>query len=110
MSKSEKIIIFDTTLRDGEQSPGCSMNLEEKLKIFSTLEDLNVDIVEAGFAIASAGDFEAVKEISKVSKKTTICSLARANISDIDSLKSFNYDGYLFHEELSTDKDLFFTR
>ena len=84
MSKNEKIIIFDTTLRDGEQSPGCSMNLEEKLKIFKILEELNVDIVEAGFAIASSGDFEAVKEISKASKKTIICSLARANKDDID--------------------------
>ncbi len=85
MNNNEKIIIFDTTLRDGEQSPGCSMNLEEKLKIFNILEELNVDVVEAGFAIASAGDYEAVKEISKASKKTTICSLARANKVDIDT-------------------------
>ncbi len=59
---NNKIKIFDTTLRDGEQSPGCSMNLEEKLKVFETLQHLNVDIVEAGFAIASEGDFEAVKK------------------------------------------------
>ena len=59
-----KIKIFDTTLRDGEQSPGCSMNLEEKLKIFETLQYLNVDVVEAGFAIASEGDFEAVREVT----------------------------------------------
>ena len=78
-----KIKIFDTTLRDGEQSPGCSMNLEEKLKIFEVLEQLNVDIVEAGFAIASEGDFEAVKEVSKVAKNTIVCSLARANKADI---------------------------
>ena len=78
------IKIFDTTLRDGEQSPGCSMNLEEKLKVFETLQSLNVDIVEAGFAIASEGDFEAVKEVSKLAKNTIVCSLARANKVDIE--------------------------
>ena len=62
--KSEKVLIFDTTLRDGEQSPGCSMNLEEKLRIAETLQSLGVDIIEAGFAIASNGDFESVKKIS----------------------------------------------
>ncbi|MAJ23996.1 MAG: 2-isopropylmalate synthase [Rickettsiales bacterium] len=81
---NDKIKIFDTTLRDGEQSPGCSMNLEEKLKVFEALEYLNVDIVEAGFAIASEGDFEAVKEVAKLAKKTTVCSLARANKNDIE--------------------------
>jgi 2-isopropylmalate synthase len=81
---NNKIKIFDTTLRDGEQSPGCSMNLEEKLKVFETLQSLNVDIVEAGFAIASEGDFEAVKEISKIAKDTIVCSLARANKIDIE--------------------------
>ncbi len=81
---NNKIKIFDTTLRDGEQSPGCSMNLEEKLKIFEVLEQLNVDIVEAGFAIASEGDFEAVKEVSKKAKNTIVCSLARANKADIE--------------------------
>ncbi len=84
MSRDNKITIFDTTLRDGEQSPGCSMNLEEKIKIFQALESLNVDVVEAGFAIASVGDYEAIKEISKLSKTSTICSLARANKEDID--------------------------
>ena len=79
-----KIKIFDTTLRDGEQSPGCSMNLEEKLKIFEILEDLNVDVVEAGFARASDGDFEAVKEVAKLAKNTIVCSLARANKEDIE--------------------------
>ena len=64
----QKIKIFDTTLRDGEQSPGCSMNLEEKLRIAEVLQSLNVDIIEAGFAIASNGDFEAVNEISKLAK------------------------------------------
>ncbi len=81
---NNKIKIFDTTLRDGEQSPGCSMNLEEKLKVFETLQSLNVDIVEAGFAIASEGDFEAVKEVSKLAKDTIVCSLARANKTDIE--------------------------
>ena len=81
---NNKIKIFDTTLRDGEQSPGCSMNLEEKLKVFETLQSLNVDIVEAGFAIASEGDFEAVKEVSKLAKNTIVCSLARSNKVDIE--------------------------
>ncbi len=84
MMDNNKVIIFDTTLRDGEQSPGCSMNLEEKVKVFDALESLNVDVVEAGFAIASTGDYEAIKEISKRSKKSVICSLARANRNDID--------------------------
>ena len=84
MLKNNKIIVFDTTLRDGEQSPGCSMNLSEKLKIFESLQSLNVDIVEAGFAIASDGDFEAIKEISKIAKNTKVCSLARAAEQDID--------------------------
>ncbi len=84
MLKNNKILIFDTTLRDGEQSPGCSMNLSEKLKIFEALQALNVDIVEAGFAIASEGDFEAIREISKIAKDTKVCSLARAAKEDID--------------------------
>ena len=82
--ENNKIKVFDTTLRDGEQSPGCSMNLEEKLKVFETLQSLNVDIVEAGFAIASEGDFEAVKEVSKLAKNTIVCSLARSNKDDIE--------------------------
>ncbi len=84
MLKNNKILIFDTTLRDGEQSPGCSMNLSEKLRIFEMLQALNVDIVEAGFAIASEGDFEAIREISKIAKNTKICSLARSAKEDID--------------------------
>ena len=84
MSNENNIIIFDTTLRDGEQSPGCSMNLEEKIKIFEILESLRVDVIEAGFAIASQGDFEAVKNIAKLSKYSTICSLARAKKEDIE--------------------------
>ena len=81
---TEKIYIFDTTLRDGEQSPGASMNLEEKVQIAEVLEEMKVDIIEAGFPIASKGDFESVSEISKNIKNSTIAGLARANISDID--------------------------
>ncbi len=86
--KSEKIIVFDTTLRDGEQSPGCSMNLEEKIKIAEILECLKVDVIEAGFAIASNGDYEAIKEISKNIKEPIICSLARATKKDIERAES----------------------
>ncbi|HXK62334.1 MAG TPA: 2-isopropylmalate synthase [Acidobacteriota bacterium] len=81
---SDKIIIFDTTLRDGEQSPGCSMNLEEKLKMARQLERLNVDVIEAGFPIASEGDFEAVKAIAVQIRKPVIAALARANRLDIE--------------------------
>ena len=82
--RTERVIIFDTTLRDGEQSPGASMNLEEKLRIAQALEALGVDVIEAGFPIASNGDFEAVNEISKVIKGSTVCGLARAGRKDID--------------------------
>ena len=81
---TDTILIFDTTLRDGEQSPGCSMNLEEKLQVAAQLEAMGVDIIEAGFAIASAGDFEAVSEVAKQSKRATIASLARAASADIE--------------------------
>ena len=74
----KQIIIFDTTLRDGEQSPGASMSLEEKIKIAHAFQDLGVDVMEAGFPAASQGDFEAVTEISKILKTTTPCGLARA--------------------------------
>ncbi|MEZ6118165.1 MAG: 2-isopropylmalate synthase [Pirellulaceae bacterium] len=84
MSDKRSIKIFDTTLRDGEQSPGASMNLEEKLKIAHALVDLGVDIIEAGFPIASPGDFEAVREISSAITGATICGLARCNEKDID--------------------------
>ena len=80
----EQIKIFDTTLRDGEQSPGCSMNLEEKLRMAEVLQALNVDIIEAGFAIASNGDFESVKKISTILDGPIICSLSRASHKDID--------------------------
>lgn len=80
----EAIKIFDTTLRDGEQSPGCSMNLQEKIQMAKQLELLKVDIIEAGFAIASEGDFTSVKEIAKTIKDCTVASLARALPKDID--------------------------
>ena len=79
-----RVIVFDTTLRDGEQSPGASMNLEEKLRIAETLEQLGVDVIEAGFPIASNGDFEAVNEIAKLLKKSIVCGLARSGRGDIE--------------------------
>lgn len=79
-----EIQIFDTTLRDGEQSPGASMNLNEKLEVAMALVDLGVDIIEAGFPIASPGDFEAVQQIASTVRGATICGLARCNHKDID--------------------------
>lgn len=79
-----RVIIFDTTLRDGEQSPGATMTHDEKLEIASLLDEMGVDVIEAGFPIASEGDFSAVSEIAKRSKNSTICGLARANYKDID--------------------------
>ncbi|APO85972.1 MULTISPECIES: 2-isopropylmalate synthase [unclassified Marivivens] len=80
----DRVLIFDTTLRDGEQSPGATMTHEEKLEIAELLDDMGVDIIEAGFPIASEGDFRAVSEIAQRSKNATICGLARANFKDID--------------------------
>ncbi|MBK8439286.1 MAG: 2-isopropylmalate synthase [Rhodobacter sp.] len=79
-----RVLIFDTTLRDGEQSPGATMTHEEKLEIAGLLDEMGVDIIEAGFPIASEGDFTAVSEIAKRAKNSTICGLARANPKDID--------------------------
>lgn len=79
-----RVIIFDTTLRDGEQSPGASMTLEQKLRIAALLDEMGVDVIEAGFPIASNGDFEAVLEISKTVKNAVVCGLARANRPDIE--------------------------
>ncbi|MDF0598393.1 2-isopropylmalate synthase [Psychromarinibacter halotolerans] len=79
-----RVLIFDTTLRDGEQSPGATMTHEEKLEIAQLLDEMGVDIIEAGFPIASEGDFAAVSEIAKQSQNATICGLARANFKDID--------------------------
>jgi len=83
MTDSNRIIIFDTTLRDGEQSPGAAMNHEEKLRVAIALENLGVDVMEAGFPISSRGDFEAVHAIAKTVKKTVVCGLARAEKGDI---------------------------
>jgi len=83
-SRTNRLTIFDTTLRDGEQSPGASMNLAEKLEVGHALQDLGVDVIEAGFPIASPGDFEAVQEIARHVEGPTICGLARGNELDID--------------------------
>ncbi len=84
MTNKERLIIFDTTLRDGEQSPGATMNQEEKLRIAKALERLRVDVIEAGFPIASVGDFESVKAIAETIKDSRVCGLARAMDADID--------------------------
>src|SRR3979409_696950 len=80
----DRLIIFDTTLRDGEQSPGASMNLAEKLEVAHALRELGVDVIEAGFPIASPGDFAAVQAIARQVKGPIICGLARCNTADID--------------------------
>ncbi|HRO13165.1 2-isopropylmalate synthase [Amaricoccus sp.] len=80
----DRVLIFDTTLRDGEQSPGATMTLHEKLQIATLLDEMGVDIIEAGFPIASEGDFEAVTEIARLAQTAVICGLARANFADID--------------------------
>ena len=85
MSDKDKVIIFDTTMRDGEQSPGASMSLEEKIQIARVFDDLEIDIIEAGFPIASPGDFEAVTAISKILKNSIPAGLSRANKKDIDA-------------------------
>ena len=84
MSKKEKVYIFDTTLRDGEQVPGCQLNTNEKVEIALDLEDLGVDIIEAGFPISSPGDFNSVVEIAKNVKRPIICALSRALVDDIN--------------------------
>jgi 2-isopropylmalate synthase len=80
---TDQIIIFDTTLRDGEQSPGASMTKEEKIRIARQLEKLGANVIEAGFAAASPGDFDAISEIAKIIKNSTVCSLARASENDV---------------------------
>ena len=82
---SEKVEIFDTTLRDGEQVPGCKLNTEQKLVIAEKLDELGVDVIEAGFPISSPGDFHSVSEISKLVKNAKVCGLTRANRKDIDA-------------------------
>src|SRR6201991_4339257 len=91
MSKN-KIYIFDTTLRDGEQVPGCQLNTKEKIIVAKALEELGVDVIEAGFPISSPGDFNSVVEISKAVKEPTVCALTRANKGDIDAaIESLKY-------------------
>ena len=85
MPDREKLFIFDTTMRDGEQSPGASMSVEEKIQISRVFDEMGIDIVEAGFPIASPGDFEAVSEISKIMKNSIPCGLSRALKKDIDA-------------------------
>ncbi|EHP44069.1 2-isopropylmalate synthase [Cupriavidus basilensis OR16] len=110
---SDKLIIFDTTLRDGEQSPGASMTREEKIRIARQLERLRVDVIEAGFAASSNGDFEAIRSIAQVIKDSTICSLARANDRDIaraaEALKpanSFRIHTFIATSALHMEKKL----
>src|SRR5919205_1928083 len=81
---SNRVLIFDTTLRDGEQCPGATMTLEEKLEVADLLDSMGVDIIEAGFPIASNGDFEAVSEIARRVKNATVAGLARTAAGDID--------------------------
>ncbi len=80
----KRVLIFDTTLRDGEQAPGCSMNLEEKLLLARQLAKLGVDVIEAGFPVASRGDFEAVRRVAQEIRGPIICALARTGSDDID--------------------------
>src|SRR5210317_692916 len=82
----DQVRIFDTTLRDGEQAPGCSMTLREKLRVARALSELGVDIIEAGFPAASPGDFEAVKAIADENLGPVICGLARCNPADIEKV------------------------
>jgi 2-isopropylmalate synthase len=114
---ADKLIIFDTTLRDGEQSPGASMTRDEKLRIARQLERLRVDVIEAGFAASSNGDFEAVKAIAGHIKESTVCSLARANDRDIgraaEALKGAarsRIHTFIATSELHMDKKLRMTR
>ena len=114
---ADSLIIFDTTLRDGEQSPGASMTKDEKLRIARQLERLRVDVIEAGFAAASPGDFEAVQAIASVVKDSRICSLARANDRDIgraaEALRGANaarIHTFIATSELHMEKKLRMTR
>jgi 2-isopropylmalate synthase len=83
-SDADRVVIFDTTLRDGEQSPGASMTLDEKLQVAEVLDEMGVDVIEAGFPIASNGDFESVTEVAKICKNAVVAGLARAGNKDID--------------------------
>jgi 2-isopropylmalate synthase len=83
-SEADRVVIFDTTLRDGEQCPGATMTHEEKLEVAEVLDEMGVDVIEAGFPIASEGDFTAVQEIARRTKKAVVCGLSRAGFADID--------------------------
>src|SRR4051812_36362499 len=87
-----KVFIFDTTLRDGEQVPGCKLNTNEKIELAQELEDLGVDIIEAGFPVSSPGDFESVTAISQIIKEAVVCALSRAVQNDIEvAAKALRY-------------------
>src|ERR1700744_739519 len=79
-----RVIVFDTTMRDGEQSPGASMSHDEKLELAKILEEMGVDVIEAGFPITSNGDFAAVNEIANIVKTSVVCGLARTTVMDIE--------------------------
>src|ERR1700716_3323164 len=83
-SEKDRVVIFDTTLRDGEQCPGATMTHEEKIEVAELLDAMGVDVIEAGFPIASDGDFAAVHEIAKRTKNAVVCGLSRAGQKDID--------------------------
>src|SRR5580693_6799269 len=83
-SSKDRVIIFDTTMRDGEQAPGASMSLDEKLELAKIMEEMRVDVIEAGFPIASNGDFESVRQIAELVTESTVCGLARAGMADIE--------------------------
>src|SRR6202023_2956535 len=83
--KDDYVRIFDTTLRDGEQSPGCTMNVEEKIALARQLERLNVDIIEAGFAVSSPGDFESITRVAQAVTEPVVLSLSRTGEKDVDS-------------------------
>ena len=103
----ERITIFDTTLRDGEQSPGCSMNVAEKQRLARQLDRLGVDVIEAGFPVASDGDFAAVQAISAEIRRPIICGLARAVPQDIErGLGRFERCGSSAHSRFLTTSDI----
>jgi len=84
VANPDRVLIFDTTLRDGEQSPGCSMTRPEKLRVARALAELGVDVIEAGFPAASRGDFESVQAVAREVQGPIICALARCNFEDIE--------------------------
>jgi len=105
-ASDRRIRIFDTTLRDGEQAPGCSMTLGEKLRVARALSDLKVDVIEAGFPAASPGDFESVKAIADADFGPIICGLARCNAGDIEKVHAAvkGADRHRIHVFVATSK------